>query len=303
GGLVYTYAQLGTLWQRPDLFDQAGTCVALMEGRVDQDENFDVIDGAAGCILALAALHRSAPSQQALALARRCGEHLVARARPQAQGVGWHSRLEPDAALTGFAHGAAGIAHALLELHALTGEERFRETALLALRHERSLFSPERNNWPDLRGRPQTPGFKTSWCHGSTGIGLGRLASLRHLDDATVRAELTAALADTRALGLGRDHSLCHGDAGGLELLLAAREALGEAAVPGNEPERWAATMMGSADARGWLSGVPLGVETPGFMVGLAGTGYGLLRLAEPRRVPSVLVLAPCPGDPPSRVV
>jgi hypothetical protein len=28
-------------------------------------------------------------------------------------------------------------------------------------------------------------------------------------------------------------------------------------------------------------------------MVGLAGIGYGLLRLADPRRVPSVLVLAP----------
>jgi lantibiotic modifying enzyme len=28
-------------------------------------------------------------------------------------------------------------------------------------------------------------------------------------------------------------------------------------------------------------------------MTGIAGIGYGLLRLAEPRRVPSVLVLAP----------
>jgi lantibiotic modifying enzyme len=34
-------------------------------------------------------------------------------------------------------------------------------------------------------------------------------------------------------------------------------------------------------------------VETPGFMVGLAGIGYQLLRLAEPENVPSALVLAP----------
>jgi lantibiotic modifying enzyme len=31
-------------------------------------------------------------------------------------------------------------------------------------------------------------------------------------------------------------------------------------------------------------------------MTGLAGIGYGLLRLADPARVPSVLTLAPPPG-------
>jgi len=34
-------------------------------------------------------------------------------------------------------------------------------------------------------------------------------------------------------------------------------------------------------------------VESPGLLTGLAGIGYGLLRLAEPTRIPSVLVLAP----------
>jgi hypothetical protein len=33
-------------------------------------------------------------------------------------------------------------------------------------------------------------------------------------------------------------------------------------------------------------------VETPGLMIGLAGIGYGLLRLARPNDVPSVLQLA-----------
>jgi lantibiotic modifying enzyme len=41
------------------------------------------------------------------------------------------------------------------------------------------------------------------------------------------------------------------------------------------------------------VTGVPLGVETPGFMVGLAGIGYQLLRLARPDEVPSALLLAP----------
>jgi lantibiotic modifying enzyme len=34
-------------------------------------------------------------------------------------------------------------------------------------------------------------------------------------------------------------------------------------------------------------------VEMPGLMLGLAGIGYGMLRLAEPAHVPCVLRLAP----------
>ena len=50
-------------------------------------------------------------------------------------------------------------------------------------------------------------------------------------------------------------------------------------------------TLAGIAE-RGCLCGqTPL--APPGLMVGLAGIGYGLLRLACPERVPSVLVLAP----------
>ncbi len=53
-----------------------------------------------------------------------------------------------------------------------------------------------------------------------------------------------------------------------------------------------------SVDEHGWLCGVAWGVETPGLMTGLAGIGYGLLRLAAPEEVPSLLVLEP-PRSPP----
>ena len=58
----------------------------------------------------------------------------------------------------------------------------------------------------------------------------------------------------------------------------------------------YAATcILADIRANGYRCGTPLGVETPGLMTGLAGIGYGLLRVAEPQRVPAVLVLAP-PG-------
>jgi lanthionine synthetase-like protein len=48
----------------------------------------------------------------------------------------------------------------------------------------------------------------------------------------------------------------------------------------------------------GWLCGVPLAVELPALMNGLAGICYGLLRVAAPDRVPSLLALSPAAQIP-----
>jgi lantibiotic modifying enzyme len=133
--------------------------------------------------------------------------------------------LEP---LTGFAHGAAGIAWALGELADLTGLERYRAAKRAAVAYERSLFSPEAKNWPDLRdSRSSTrekdgarANFVCARCHGATGIGIARILSLGRLDEPASRAEIEAALETTLAQGFGDNHSLSHGDLGSLEILL-----------------------------------------------------------------------------------
>ena len=56
---------------------------------------------------------------------------------------------------------------------------------------------------------------------------------------------------------------------------------------------RTAARVAASLERHGPRCGLPLGVESPGLMTGLAGIGYGLLRLAAPEAVPSVLCLEP----------
>jgi lantibiotic modifying enzyme len=131
-----------------------------------------------------------------------------------------------------------------------------------------------------------------AWCHGAPGIGLGRLGALEQLDDTWIRAEIDIALSTTIQYGFASNHSLCHGALGNTDLLLTAARLL-------NRPEdhealeRATALLVRSIEANGWVSGVPLGVETPGLMTGLAGIGYELLRLAEPGKVPSVLLIAP----------
>jgi lantibiotic modifying enzyme len=191
--------------------------------------------------------------------------------------------------MTGFSHGSSGFAWALAELFAATGERAFAEKALAAVRFERSHFSPEAENWKDLR-TPDGKDSMAAWCHGACGIGLSRARMLPCLDDELIRQDLHTAVRTTYRQGFGSNHSLCHGDLGSLELLLQASRCLPQEEWGGRLAERTAQTVA-SIEEKGWLCGVPLDVETPGLMEGLAGIGLGLLRLAEPARVPGVLIL------------
>ncbi len=301
GSIIYVLAHLGALWNDPALLREADALAERLPRFIAKDDHLDVLNGSAGCSLAVLALHAAQPSQRSLEAAVRCGDHLLDSAQPMPQGIGWAFRDDPP--LSGFSHGAAGIALSLLKLAASTGEERFRRAALDSLAYERSLFVPELGNWADVRlhasrraqqAQAAGSGHKAmvAWCHGAAGIGLARLAGLTELDDATVREEIDTALKTTIRAGFAGNHSLCHGALGNVELLLTAAESLGRD-EDHDALERAAAGVVASIKANGPVTGVPLSVETPGFMVGFAGIGYELLRLARPDEVPSTLVLAP----------
>jgi type 2 lantibiotic biosynthesis protein LanM len=296
GGIIYVLTHLSQLWNQSDQLIEARAMIGSIERLIEQDSHFDIIGGAAGTIGSLLGLYQVDKDSQALAAAICCGNHLLSHAQPMQRGVGW-SPGKDETPLTGFSHGAAGIGWALLRLAAVTGDERFYSGGWRAFEYERSLYSSVERNWPDLRepdpaDEKYASRFAMAWCHGAPGIGLSRLLSLPHLNDQEVQSEIQVALHTTLSRGFGNSHSLCHGDLGNLELLLEASLALGEPRWRA-EVSRIAGILLESISQNGPVCGNPIGVESPGLMTGLAGIGYELLRLAEPKRVPSVLALAP----------
>ncbi|MBX3016224.1 MAG: type 2 lantipeptide synthetase LanM family protein [Caldilineaceae bacterium] len=296
GGLIYTLAQLGQLWQRPALWTKAVAFADVAARYVAQDEQLDVIGGAAGCIGATAALYQCTQEPRLLALIDQCAAHLVARAQPMPTGVGWVVPNMGGRALAGFSHGAAGIAWALTMAAELCAQPAYHQVATAALRYERSLFAPAAANWRDLRSEANSPAqadteqFMHAWCHGAPGIGLARLAMATRQADPLFTTEIAYALQSTAAGGFGHGHCLCHGDLGNVELFVKAAEVLNQ--------EKWlsaarrqAGRVLAEQTGAGWRCGVPRAIETPGLMVGLAGIGYALLRLAHPQAVPSLLLL------------
>lgn len=289
GGLLYLWLHLAHLWQQESFLGEAAGMLPRIEEVSGADRQMDVVQGSAGAIVPLLSLHRMTGAPEPLDLARRLGDRLLEQARACDGGMGWLGAQYPDRPMTGFSHGASGFAWALTELFAATGESAFAETAMAAVRFERSHFSAEAGNWKDLR-TPDDRDSMAAWCHGACGIGLSRSCMQPWLDDELIRQDLRAALQATDRRGFGSNHSLCHGDLGSLELLLQASRRL-----PGEEwggrLARHTAQTVASIEEKGWICGVPLDVETPGLMEGLAGIGFGLLRLAEPARVPGVLLL------------
>ena len=108
------------------------------------------------------------------------------------------------------------------------------------------------------------------------------------------RPHLEAAIAVTLNDGFGHSHSLCHGDLGNIDLLIEARLA-GMPQVTDAVLEHYGTGVLEGIRQNGWICGTPKNVETPGLMSGLAGIGYGFLRLYDPQKIPSILLL-----DPPS---
>jgi lantibiotic modifying enzyme len=79
---------------------------------------------------------------------------------------------------------------------------------------------------------------------------------------------------------------------GNLDILLYSAQRV-DASWWDDHGKTLATETLAGITTRGCLCSSETSLAPPGLMVGLAGIGYGLLRIASPERVPSVLVLSP----------
>jgi len=313
GSIVYALVQISQFLDEATLLEDAKRAASLISpAAIAADQLFDIMAGAAGAILGLLALHEVTADPAVLEQAATCGHHLLNHRLTS--DTGFRSWAIPDEKpLTGFSHGAAGIAYALLRLYETTQDAAFLEAAQEAIAYERSVFSPTAGNWPDLRSlinKNNQPSFMTTWCHGATGIGLARLGSLAILDTPEIHGEIAIALNTTLKFGLQDIDHPCCGNCGRIELLLVAAQKLSrpELVETAQKQAAWVVARAKQAGTFHLFPNLPKDVYNPGFFQGTAGIGYQLLRLAYPNILPSVLlwdsnhkrehpVFAKVPGD------
>jgi len=262
----------------------------------------DLIGGIAGTIAALVLAADALEHDAALlARARDFAEQLLARGQRDANGtLSWHTLEETRANLTGFAHGTAGIAHALLLLDTLAPDAAFREAAAAAFAYEATTYDPAQQNWPDFRlfpGQPVTPvACAVAWCHGAPGIVRSRLLAEAH-GGFDVASEIDVGLATTARSARdwyripNMDFTACHGVFGLVDALLDGVSSGRDAHAGVLKEIVNHAVEHFHRDERPWPSGLASREEISGLMLGNAGIGHIFLRLADPQ-LPSLLAPA-----------
>ena len=309
-GLLWVSVRLAELTADPSLEeDSAWLFEEALRGR-GQPHPYDVIGGNAGAIVGLlhiAGSFRPGPCRE---LALDLGDELC-RAATWADGAcSWQAsegftKLPP---MTGFSHGASGIAVALLHLFELTQERRFLDVARGAFAFEDALYNPRERNWIDTRypyrhedgavvGR-----FRRRWCHGAPGIALARALAVRldpngaerHEELARAAVATTIAALEECAREPDHDTTLCHGIAGLAEISLVVDGLLGRAESAATAEAILAERIARYGGWRDWPSGLGTRGPTPCLMVGASGIGMHLLRRAVGDTLPSpLLMMAP----------
>lgn len=271
---------------------------------IARDTHLDVLYGSAGAILAILVLHRARRCDWLLETAVECGRLLLDTRRRivTACGTVHHAWLTAgNKSHAGFAHGSAGIALALLRLHAATGIAECAAAAIDALRGEDAHFrgdctSAEREAQMAIeraspRGASPLP---TNWCRGTAGIGLARLTSAAGSHAAELRAgaeRAVAQLLDDGVPDTGALDGACCGAMGEVELLLTAGLRWGRPALLAAAHERASRVVRRARTAGHYRTFDSAGgaVCDPALYRGMAGIGYGLLRLCHPELLPSFL--------------
>lgn len=270
GGVLYADGLVGQLGA-PVLPEAARQKVlATLDRQLPGCTEADVISGLAGAVLGLSAQLESGATD--------CGplrERLVsccARLQQQvAADGGWRS-THYGHALTGIAHGAAGVALALVAASRWLPESGTAGALALAadaLRFEERFLDVGGGCWRDARHDRGSAAAETcmAWCHGLPGLLHARLVLRDALPEARATlARLAPWYAQVAAQGFGSDWVLCHGDLGQWRMLAAAARA-------GLYPQA-AVTRCAVDQAQRWTLGWPALARqavNPGLFDGLGG--------------------------------
>lgn len=268
GGICYALSRLATLLGDSDIRSWLGLAVELT-GAAEGPQT-GLVAGRGGGLVAMLAVHAETGLPAAGKLATTFADSLL---RPD--DVPADEVVPPS----GFAAGPAGVGYGLLRLAATGAGEKYAAAGNAAIERTESLDAM-------LAAR------NYSWCTGLSGAVLAR-ADLPDGQRENQLDRYVTALADHRPL---QDTSLCHGELGTVEPLtvLATRGHEHAASVRMHSTAR----ILGALDRYGPRCGTPDGVLSPGLLTGLAGIGYGLLRLGFAKDVPSVLLLEPTSSKP-----
>ncbi len=276
GGAIYALTVASRLLdERQWLAAAVEAACGVPPRRMSRAVPLDVEGGVAGFVLALAAVHALAPEAEVQARLRWATARL-------AEGVDAALRRRRHLAEAGggFAHGASGLAAALLAAHSVLGEPSLLDQAARCLAGESGA-----GHWQGqaaIGASSSVPVLVQGWCHGPPGAFLARCLAHPRLRAPWLVRQREGALHLSRAASLGGALHLCCGSIGVSEILLTGGLLLAREALVAEARERTEALVRSHGEALVAMRG-------GGLFFGAAGALLHLARCRGPHEVGSVL--------------
>ena len=293
GSIIYSLSRIGRFYTEQEYLEDARCAAGLTADEfIASYSRFDVLDGITGLMLGLLALYGESEETWVLERAVICGNRLLEGQISTGISRGAWSN-DGERPLTGFSHGTAGISYGLLRLYEASKNPKYLVGAQEGIAYEQRQFDQHEVNWPDYR-EERRPSFMASWCHGAPGIGLARLGGLEVLETAKIISDIETAIRIILDRGVGPLDNLCCGTFGLIDILQTASSVMSHS-EHALMAKKMATVVLARARRQGGYQlsdDLPPLAYDPSFFRGAAGIGYSLLRLAQPTKLPSVLLLS-----------
>ncbi|PTX62729.1 type 2 lantibiotic biosynthesis protein LanM [Kordia periserrulae] len=294
GSIIDLYTKLAILWKDDSYLEKIEKLYEEIdfEAYLEKDQDFSLVKGAAGFMVANINYYNQTTSAKALELAEKSARYLLNKAQKTDDYIAW--KIISKVPISGLSHGASGFALAFAKLYNATKDDSYLTIVEKILNYEKTLFVEAQQNWQDCRDIitqtfPNQIMCATTWSHGAAGIGLARLEMLKlGIPFSNLKEDLEIALQTTLKNGFGGKHSLSAGDFGNLELLLQYATYYKDENVM-HQLQNILRSLMDDISENSWKIGTKR-IQSLGLMTGVTGIGYQFLRMAYPNKVPSLLV-------------
>ena len=242
---------------------------------IKSDKELDFLGGSAGVICLAASLYKETKEDIYSDIIKVYSEHLLLNAKKENGKRIWVNR-HVNKALGGLSHGSSGIALALNIAGKTLNDHVLIEASHEALTFENGLFESGKG-WKDLRGK-QTK-YQHRWTHGTVGIGLSYLLTNPERNEYFIQNSLSLLKEQSNE----QKNTLNNGILGQTELFLLVNKYLQDDQFE-KEILDLAKDSIGNIvnQSKFGVESI-LDFEAKGLFNGIAGIGFQLLRINNPR--------------------
>lgn len=289
--LAYLYAFLYNQTVDKNMLEKSRHIVQQYQGLISDNMAYDVIDGISGILILVLNIYELSMDESLKELAISIGESLVKNIQLDNGRAYWRKNGVNELIIAGFSHGLSGVIYGLSKLYKVTENKQYRHIIKNLINVENSYYDNKAKNWIDLRvgNTSEIDNTPIHWCHGASGIGLSRIKCADIIDTSS---DIEKSLGITNEKGLYLDSDcLCHGNLGNIEFLLEAYKASGKLGLYHKSITRISEMMAENKQVSDYKNGVGQEFNSPGFMLGLSGIGYEMLRISDFNKYASVLLL------------